>query len=113
MISGCRDLQYWVRLKKLKLMSLRRRRERYSIIHVWKILNDHAPNDTGFEFKSHQRHGIKAEIPAMTKSAQLSVRTDYDKSFRVRAAQLQGITVLDSFKASCDNFALIWKSYDQ
>ena len=66
------------------------------------------------DFRSHQKHGIKAESPAMTKSAQLSVRTDDDKSFRVRAAQLQGITVLNSFKASCDNFALISKSlYDQ
>ena len=40
-ISGCRDLQYWDRPKKLNLMSLQRRRERYSIIHVWKILNEH------------------------------------------------------------------------
>ncbi|XP_063676111.1 uncharacterized protein LOC134812558 [Bolinopsis microptera] len=111
-ISGCRDLQYWDRLKKLKLMSLQRRRERYSIIHVWKILNEHAPNDTGFEFKSHQRHGIKAEIPAMNKSAQLSVRTDYDNSFRVRAAQLfnvlpselRSITLLDSFKVGLGRF---------
>ena len=93
-------------------MSLQRRRERYSIIHVWKILNEHAPNDTGFQFKSHQMHGIKAEIPAMNKSAQLSVRTDYDNSFRVRAAQLfnvlppelRGIIVLDSFKVGLGRF---------
>ena len=108
-ISGCRDLQYWGRLKKLKLMSFQRRRERYSIIHVWKILNEHAPN---FQFKSHQRHGIKAEIPAMNKSAQLSVRTDYYNSFRVRAAQLfsvlpselRGIILLDSFKVGLGRF---------
>ena len=111
-ILGCSDLQYWDRLKKLKLMSLQRRRERYSIIHVWKILNEHAPNDISFEFRSHQRHGIKAEIPPMNKSAQLSVRSDYDNTFRVRAAQLfnvlpselRSITILDSFKVGLDRF---------
>ena len=42
-IIGCKDLTYWERLKRLKLMSLQRRRERYCMVHVWKILNGHAP----------------------------------------------------------------------
>ena len=111
-IAGCKDLQYWERLKKLKLMSLQRRRERYSIIHVWKILIGQAPNDTGFEFRSHQRHGIRAEIPRLNKSAQLSVRSDYDNSFRVRAAQLfnllpcdlRSVKTLERFKAGLGSF---------
>ena len=36
-ISGCYGLSYWQRLKFLDLMSLQRRRERYTIMHVWKI----------------------------------------------------------------------------
>ena len=80
-ISGCKDLHYWDRRKKLKLMSLQRRRERYCIVHVWKILNCEAPNDTGFEFQTHPRLGVKAKIPSLNKSAQLSVRRDYDNSF--------------------------------
>ena len=48
----------------------------------------------------------------MNKSAQLSIRTDYDNSFRVRAAQpfnvlpseLRGIIVLDSFKVGLGRF---------
>ena len=111
-ISGCRELHYWERLKKLKLMSLQRRRERYCIIHVWKILQEEAPNDVGFTFKMHQRHGLKAEIPAVSKSAQLSVRSDYDSTFRVRAAQLfnllppelRSLTTLGSFKAGLGRF---------
>ena len=109
---GCKELQYWDRLKKLKPMSLQRRRERYCIVHVWKISNGLAPNDLGFKFKLHQRLGTKAEIPAINKRSQLSVRADYDKTFRVRAAQLfnllpaglGGITSLDSFKVGLGRF---------
>ena len=77
-ISSCKDLNYWNRLSKLKLMSLQRRRERYSIIHVWKILNGDAPNDIGMTFKTHQRHGIKAIIPPLNTKAQKSMSTHYD-----------------------------------
>ena len=38
-IRSISDLNYWDRLKKLKLYSLQRRRERFCIIQVWKILH--------------------------------------------------------------------------
>ena len=106
-ILGCKDLTYWDRLKKLHLMSLQRRRERYCIIHAWKILNDLAPNDIGLRFQQNMRLGIKAEIPAINRKSQMSVRADYDRTFRIRAAQLfnllpaslRSITKLDCFKA--------------
>ena len=44
-INGCLHLHYWERLKKLKLMSLQRRRERYIIVLVWKILHQRVPNN--------------------------------------------------------------------
>ena len=47
--KGMSDFDYWERLEKLKLLSLQRRRERYSIIHVWKMLNDKAPNNIGLK----------------------------------------------------------------
>ena len=111
-ISGCKDITYWDRLKSLKLMSLQRRRERYCIIHVWKILNNQAPNDVGFEFQHHQRLGIKAKLPSINRRAQLSVRTDYDNTFRVRAAQLWNLlpeklgteTSLENFKVGLGRF---------
>ena len=111
-ILGCSELHYWDRLKKLKLMSLQRRRERYCIIQVWKILNKEAPNDIGFTFNCHQRLGLKAVIPPVNKNAQLSVRSDYDSTFRVRAAQLfnllppelRATTSLGGFKAGLGRF---------
>ena len=111
-ISGCKELTYWDRLKKLGILSLQRRRERYSIVHVWKILNDLAPNDLQFDFSIHQRLGVKASIPTINRKAQLAVRTDYDKTFRVHAAQLfnmlpceiRSIKTLDAFKSGLGVF---------
>ena len=36
---------YWERLKVLNIMSLQRRRERYLILHMWKLLNNKTSND--------------------------------------------------------------------
>ena len=62
-ISGCQDLCYWDRLKRLGLMSLQRRRERYITIHVWKTLHELAPNDIGIIFYEHIRLGTRCRIP--------------------------------------------------
>ena len=43
-ISGMYKLSYWQQLKSLRLYSLERRRERYLIIYVWKILEGLVPN---------------------------------------------------------------------
>ena len=43
-IKGTYSLNYWQFLSKFKMYSLQRRRERYMIIYVWKILEHYAPN---------------------------------------------------------------------
>ena len=43
-ITGMHDLSYNERLKALKPYSLQRRRERYCIIYVWKVLEGLVPN---------------------------------------------------------------------
>ena len=42
-IAGMKGFDYWERLSKLKIMSLQRRRERYIIFTVWKILYKKVP----------------------------------------------------------------------
>ena len=42
-IQGLGNLNYWERLRRLSMYSLQRRRERYTIILVWKIYNNLAP----------------------------------------------------------------------
>ena len=44
-ISGMSDLSYWDRLTALKIQSIQRRRERNIIIHTWKTITGHVPND--------------------------------------------------------------------
>ena len=111
-ILGCKDLDYWDRLKKLRLMSLQRRRERYSIIQTWKILQKCAPNSTGIIFYDSDRLGVRARVPTLNHKAQRSVATIYDNSFGVRAPRLWNmlpkgvntVTTLDSFKVALGKF---------
>ena len=111
-IHGLKDLDYWERLQKLKLLSLQRRRERYSIIHVWKMLNGKAPNTIGLAFYSNPRLGIKASIPKFNHKAQKSFSTAYDNSFGIKAARLWNtlpesvntLKNLESFKAALGGF---------
>ena len=87
-IADCKGKNYWERLEHLQILSLQRRRERYMIIHMWKIYQGLAPNSTNISFYVHQRHGPKAVVPRLITTAQKSVQTLRDASFGVRAAQL-------------------------
>ena len=111
-IAGLRELSYWDRLKQLRLQSLQRRRERYCIIHVWKIYNNIAPNDINMQFNLNQRLGIKASIPNLQRGVPLSTQTRYDNSFGVKAARLWNtlpahintIPELERFKSTLGEF---------
>ena len=62
-ISGMHDIHYWDRLQRLSLMSLQRRRERFILLHMWKILNMHTSNDINVQFVSRPRLGNLAIVP--------------------------------------------------
>jgi len=90
-IAGYRHLNYWQRLKALNLMSLQRRRERYMIIHMWKILHGKYPNDLNIQFSHSSRHGKKAVIPLLAKSTSQRNQTLQETSFRVVGPRLWNI----------------------
>ena len=46
-INGACNLNHWEQLQTFKISSLERRRERYQIIYVWKILEGLVPNFPG------------------------------------------------------------------
>ena len=94
-IQGLRNINYWDRLKELKLSSLQRRRERYMIIHVWKILQGICPNDINMVFREHPRLGNKVIIPPLAKQAAASAKSCYDNSFAVRAGKLWNLLPRD------------------
>ena len=112
-ISSLSHLNYWQRLKHLNLMSLQRRRERYIIIHMWKILTGKAPNDLQISFYMSQRSAIRAVIPDIP--LHRSNLTFFDKSFSVLGPKLWNLiprncTIalhsLDKFKQLLDAFIL-------
>ena len=87
-ISGCQDLDYWQRLKKLSLMSLQRRRERYIILHMWKLLHGHTSNDLQIQFHAKPRKGILAIVPSLNRVSSLRHQSLYDNSFAVMGPRL-------------------------
>ena len=111
-IHGLGDMNYWDRLKELKLKSLQRRRERYSIIHIWKLLHGVCPNDIKMEFKEHPRLGFKVLLPTLNRQSSNAAKTCYDNSFAVRAGRLWNTLpkdvntkkTLESFKAALEVF---------
>ena len=67
-ISGLRHLSYWERLERLNMMSLQRRRERYLIIHMWKVRMAQVPNDLNIKFHYNDRLRLKAIVPKAPQS---------------------------------------------
>ena len=97
-IGGLENMNYWERLSHLKLMSLQRRRERYTILMMWKILHNVVPNCSNIKFTNTSRHGTRAIIPSLSRLSSLSNQTLYDSSFAVRGPKLWN-KVPDSIKA--------------
>ena len=87
-ISGLQCLNYWDRLKSLKLMSLQRRRERYILLHMWKILQTFCPNDLKIQFTEPSRLGTKAVVPSLSRLARTRNQTLYENSFAVLGPRL-------------------------
>ena len=87
-IDGFRHRSYWEQLAGLKLMSLQRRRERYCLLHLFKILHNTAPNDMNISFYSNDRRGLCANIPTLSKKSKPKAQSLYDASFAVFAPRL-------------------------
>ena len=80
-ISGMKDLDYWQRLKALDLMSLQRRRDRYAVLIMHKTYRELIPNETGISFNRTSRHGVKAELPDLSRVKSKRTSTLYSSSF--------------------------------
>ena len=103
---------YWERLQYLNLMSLQRRRERYSVLHMWKILNNQVSNDLEISFYENSRLGILAHVPPLSSNSSSKAQHLYDASLAVTGPKLWNLlpksvkccSSLNSFKFNLDNF---------
>ena len=82
---------YWQRLQTYQLYSLERRRERYRIIYVWKILEGMVPNLSGRSkviARSSLRFGRVCNIPPVATSAKNRLQRLREGSFCVNGPLL-------------------------
>ena len=88
-VNECEGMDYWERIKNLRILSLQRRRERYMTIHVWKGYHDIVQKSTGISSTyNHIRQGSKANFPRIHHTAGKSVQTLREEYFGIRAIQL-------------------------
>ena len=109
---------YWERLRSLRLYSLERRRERYKIIYVWKMLENLVPNlsteHNRIKSKMSSRHGRLCVIPSVSKTASARVQTlregslcvNGPKLFNILPPSIRNITNVgvNTFKKKLDEF---------
>ena len=90
-ISGVQHLTYWQQLKYISLNSLERRRERYTIMYVWRILERHTPNfdlpgSCGINSYWHIRRGRYFQVSRVSHQAPPAVQTIRYENFAVYEA---------------------------
>ena len=91
-IYGVSD-NYWTALKELNLFSLQRRRERYMVFYIWKVLEQFVPSildSSGFPVLMDNitsRKGRMCSVPSFARTKS-SVQTIKDYSFFVHGAKL-------------------------
>ena len=100
-ISGLSSINYWERLKSLKLTSLQRRREIYILLHMWKTLHGICPNDLQIKFTDPLRLGIKSIVPAISRTARQRNQTLNEHSFAVLCPRLWNTLPKDLTVISC------------
>ena len=118
------NVDYWTRLKELKIFSLERRRERYMIIYIYKIIIGLCPNP-GFErIPLNRRTTIQAKLnnkaePWVQRMRHGSFFSRGPMLFNTLPAQLRDITIPDTpikqnvmdFKKKLDDY--LWHIPDQ
>ena len=85
-LEGMADLNYYCKLKKLKIYSSQRRRDRYHILYIFKIIHGKVPNP-GISFKWSPRRGKVLTYPTVT-SQSSKAATLLHHSFTRRAPRL-------------------------
>ena len=115
-IQGCEEMNYWERLSHLKVYSQERRRERYQIILVWKIIQG-LVDGYRINFSTNQRRGRLAEVARINNNSRAVVKNAKTASLAVKGCKLLNMlpqhlrdldsTTVDSFKTSLDCFLMM------
>ena len=111
-VSGMEDKDYWERLDELHMYSQERRRERYSIIFLWKLAQQLVSGYT-VEFVQNPRRGRLAVVHPIVASAPASVKRAREGSLQVKGSRLFNLIpvelramtgTVDQFKSGLDKW---------
>ena len=113
-IEDMEHLTYPEQLKKLKFYSLERRRERYLIIYLWKMMENLVPKCIDLKRRNGGRNGRSFRLPLLCRTASTRLKTIRDESFFVQSVKLfnslprnirdlKGCSV-EAFKKELDKF---------
>ena len=86
-IKHMKDFDYWQRLKILNIMSLQRRREKLTILFIWKLKHNLVPNVVDLCFSKNTRNKEQAILKPMP-TCRGKPLTVYENSFVVKGAKL-------------------------
>ena len=108
-IENLQELNYYQRLQHLNLYSLQRRRERFIIIHTYKIYKNLAPNDLNLIFHENQRLGTQAKrLPLKSKTEKIkTIRFNFfshsaPRLFNLIPAKIKSAKTVEQFKNRLD-----------
>jgi len=87
-IEDIEHLTYPEQLKKLKFYSLEKRRERYLIIYLWKMMENLVPKCIDLKQRNGGRNGRSFRLPLLCRTASTSLKTIRDDSFFVQSVKL-------------------------
>ena len=116
-INGTEGLKYRQRLKLLVAYSLERRRDRYTVIYVWKIIQGLAPNLLGSDKircnELNQRLGRYCILPSLNRAAPNYVQTLRENSFSIHGPKLfnELPKQIRNFNGSLETFKLKLDEY--
>ena len=115
-IYNVKSLNYWERLNTLRIYSLERRRDRFTIIYTWRIINNLAPNLPINPITSYTdgRRGHLCYIPKASPLAPPKAQKMRENSFAVKGPKLYNLLpshlrnssfdTIDAFKRQLDKF---------
>ena len=102
------NLNYWERLKLLKLNSQECRMERYRIIYTWKTIEGLVPN-CGIKVHTNERRGWLCEIPPINGRETQRLKTLREKSFNINGPKLFNAlpsSIRNTSKCSFEDFKM-------
>ena len=115
-ISVYKELNYYDRLKALRLYSLQRRRVRYRIIYTWKIIEGVCPNlpKNPITPYLHERKGRMCKIPPLNTRSSQRIQTIKENTLAINGPRLFNtlpLKIREKTNVSVDSFKNVLDKY--